>query len=60
MPTKTVASAILTIVKPRHHTLDAKNPFPWFPSWPKLRQNHLLPVVLTAVAIALLLSWLLC
>jgi hypothetical protein len=59
MPTKTVASAMLTVVKPRHETLDAKNPFPWFPWWPKLQQNHLLPVVITAVAIALLLSCLL-
>lgn len=59
MPTKVVASATVTLVKPRHDMLDARNPFPWFPWWPKLRQNHPLPVVLTGVAIAVILSYLL-
>ncbi|HVN63299.1 MAG TPA: hypothetical protein VMT58_01585 [Candidatus Binataceae bacterium] len=34
------------------------NPFPWFPWWPKIERSHLIPILIAAVAAAIVVIYL--
>jgi hypothetical protein len=35
-----------------------KNPFPWFPWWPKVEESHQMRIIVLGIVLAMILIWL--